>query len=184
MAATVTVRVPLAFWTDHQERMNPVDTCREIRCSSRQATIEGSLAQIEFLRADAAFYADPDALDAGAGLRRSAAATVRAIKAALDDHADRVYRETWEAVERWAERRDLPTWRPIAQASIGRSRPRATAWACDAFPGVEIHHCGHPTALRPYYLRGLQVARKFSRLALAQAAVAAIDAGEIKEGNL
>lgn len=44
------------------------------------------------------------------------------------------------------------------------------SWTHPALPGVTVRHCGHPTALRPYYITGLPIARKFSTLAAAQAA--------------
>lgn len=43
-------------------------------------------------------------------------------------------------------------------------------WTHPSLPGVAVRHCGHPTALRPYYLTGLPIARKFYNLAAAQAA--------------
>lgn len=43
-------------------------------------------------------------------------------------------------------------------------------WTHPSLPGVAVRHCGHPTALRPYYLTGLPIARKFPNLAGAQAA--------------
>ncbi len=97
---------------------------------------------------------------------------------------DRAYRETWLTVLEWEARPGLPTWRPIESRPEGRGRRQNMAWASDAFPGVVIRHCGHPTALRPYWLDGRQVDRKFSTLALAQAAIAALAAGAIEERNL
>lgn len=44
------------------------------------------------------------------------------------------------------------------------------AWTHPSLPGVAVRHCGHPTALRPYYLTGLPISRKFCNLAAAQAA--------------
>jgi len=44
-------------------------------------------------------------------------------------------------------------------------------WFCSSFPGVTIAHCGHPTALRPYYVSGLPITQKFSTLLNAQIAV-------------
>ena len=61
----------------------------------------------------------------------------------------------------------------------GRGR-KTVAWRSDAFPGIIIRHCGHPTALRPYYLCGVDTARKFMQLQQAQAAVAMVAAGEIE----
>jgi hypothetical protein len=33
---------------------------------------------------------------------------------------------------------------------------RNQRWTCPDLPGVEIRHCGHPTALRPYYVIGVE----------------------------
>ncbi|CAB4158748.1 hypothetical protein UFOVP703_29 [uncultured Caudovirales phage] len=49
---------------------------------------------------------------------------------------------------------------------------RACAWVDPRNPGVIVKHCGHPTALRPYYLEGAALSRKFSTLAEAKAAAA------------
>lgn len=43
-------------------------------------------------------------------------------------------------------------------------------WTHPGLPGVAVRHCGHPTALRPYYLTGLPINRKFYSLEKAQAA--------------
>lgn len=96
---------------------------------------------------------------------------------------DRAYRETWLAVVSWSERGGLPAWRAISHRVVG-GRKQNMAWTSEAFPGVVIRHCGHPTALRPYWLDGRAVARKFTSLTYAQAAVAAIAAGVIEEHNL
>lgn len=47
---------------------------------------------------------------------------------------------------------------------------RTVAWSHPAAPGILVRHCGHPTALRPYYLTGVAVSRKFKNLAAAKAA--------------
>jgi hypothetical protein len=47
---------------------------------------------------------------------------------------------------------------------------RASGWRNLRLPGVIVRHCGHPTALRPYYLMGVNLSTKFSTLAEAQAA--------------
>lgn len=44
------------------------------------------------------------------------------------------------------------------------------AWRHPAAPGITVRHCGHPTALRPYYLTGVAILRKFPNLAAAKAA--------------
>lgn len=52
----------------------------------------------------------------------------------------------------------------------GRNR----AWTSPQLPGVEVRHCGHPTALRPYYIAGqLDTLGTFRLLAQAQAAAIA-----------
>ena len=59
----------------------------------------------------------------------------------------------------------------------GRGLPgRNGAWRSEQIPGVEVRHCGHPTALRPYYVEGLGLACRgtFPRLAEAQAAAEAV----------
>lgn len=33
---------------------------------------------------------------------------------------------------------------------------RNLKWTCDQVAGLTIHHCGHPTALRPYYINCMQ----------------------------
>jgi hypothetical protein len=42
----------------------------------------------------------------------------------------------------------------ISERVTVRGRVRSLAWECVELPGVTIRHCGHPTALRPYYLEG------------------------------
>jgi hypothetical protein len=55
----------------------------EVERSAKGVTIEGTHAQIEVLRRDAAFYCDTDGPDqCPAGLKLSARATLRAIKKA------------------------------------------------------------------------------------------------------
>jgi hypothetical protein len=82
-AAVYRLGVPSAFWRDHADRQ-PVDEggsiARAIGVGARVTTIEATKDQINALWADAKFYADPDATDAEAWLRRSAAATVKAIE--------------------------------------------------------------------------------------------------------
>lgn len=60
-------------------------------------------------------------------------------------------------------------WVGIRRNHVGR----ICAWAHPELP-VQVWHCGHPTALRPYYIRGVDVDRKFRLLADAQQA--AVDA--------
>lgn len=82
---TLRILVPLAFWLDHADRCpcdDPeTDMCTEIRTAGSRALIEGTTAQVEVLRSDAAFYADGN-VDDCAGLIRSAKATLAAIAAA------------------------------------------------------------------------------------------------------
>ncbi len=62
----------------------------------------------------------------------------------------------------------------------GRKGPfgRNVAWSRTDLPGVQVRHCGHPTALRPYYVTGLGedssvFGRTFRLLSDAQAAAVA-----------
>lgn len=66
----------------------------------------------------------------------------------------------------------------------GRKGKIGADYRCAAYPGVAILHCGHPTALRPYYFAGLRTRRKVQRLADAKAAVEAVMNGLIGEANL
>lgn len=60
---------------------------------------------------------------------------------------------------------------PDGWIRAGSSCARGTlTWRHPAAPGITVRHCGHPTALRPYYLTGVDIARKFSGLAAAKAA--------------
>jgi hypothetical protein len=81
-------KVPTLFWQDHADRKpcdgDPdVEMARVVHVGRRYTVIEGTPAQIETLRADAAFYCHPDGPGsddpAYRGLRASAAATLRAI---------------------------------------------------------------------------------------------------------
>ena len=52
---------------------------------------------------------------------------------------------------------------------------RNVVWTHPQLPGVEVRHCGHPTALRPYYLAGVRYdGRCFRRLVDAQAVAMAL----------
>jgi len=80
------VSVPTRFWDDHCDRC-PCDgdpqenMTREVRRAAGRVLIEGTEAQIEALRSDAAFYCDPAGPDqAPPGLVRSDAATLRALQ--------------------------------------------------------------------------------------------------------
>lgn len=73
--------VSASFWMDHADRFaRHPDLCRQISIRGNYARIECEPAQLAFLKADAAFYADPDATDCEPWLRRAAAATLFAIK--------------------------------------------------------------------------------------------------------
>ena len=60
-------------------------------------------------------------------------------------------------------------WHGVDKAPWGRF----ISWKCTALPNVEIRHCGHPTAVRPYYVRGIEALGRqaFARLKDAQDAV-------------
>lgn len=78
--------VPATFWDDHYDRSpcdgDPeIEMAREVRRAGNRVMIEGDESQIECLRSDAAFYCDRDGPDeCPPGLKRSAAATLRALK--------------------------------------------------------------------------------------------------------
>jgi len=78
-------KVPAKFWDDHSDRC-PCDgdpelaMASEVRRAGSRVLIEGNEAQIECLRSDAKYYCHkwgPD--ECPAGLKQSAAATVRAL---------------------------------------------------------------------------------------------------------
>ena len=76
-------KVPAKFWDDFSERCpcdgDPaVEMPNEVSRSGNRVLIEGTDRQIEWLRSDAAFYAQGN-VDDCASLCRSAAATVRAL---------------------------------------------------------------------------------------------------------
>ena len=82
-------KVPAMFWDDHEER-GPGDgdpdkaMAREVSRAGRRVLIEGTAAQIECLRSDAKFYADPWGPDElPPGLKASAKATVKALTKGL-----------------------------------------------------------------------------------------------------
>jgi len=73
-----TVRVPAKFYRDHDER-----GCEPVKRSSRFVWLLPSDPGLDELLDDARHYADPDSFGSEyADLRRSAAATVKAIEAA------------------------------------------------------------------------------------------------------
>lgn len=51
---------------------------------------------------------------------------------------------------------------------------RNIIWTCDQVCGLIIKHCGHPTALRPYYINR-QPWQTFRTLAAAKAAAALLE---------
>jgi hypothetical protein len=77
-----TIKVPACFYDDHDSRELP--TPREISRTSRTVTVAVSDPNLAELLNDAEHYADRDGPTAAdpeyAGLRKSARATVRAIK--------------------------------------------------------------------------------------------------------
>ena len=84
MTTRHTLWVPSYFFDDHYDR-SPSDDgsdgiCTIVRASKYKVLINGTNEQIECLRSDAEYYCDkwgPD--EAHLGLKRSAAATIRAI---------------------------------------------------------------------------------------------------------
>lgn len=92
----IRIRVPTQFWLDHADRYPSDEPIGGIarpvspyRCDAARILIEGTPKQIECLRADAAYYADPESMDElPAGLRRSAARTLEAIRKALQGRSD------------------------------------------------------------------------------------------------
>jgi hypothetical protein len=79
------IYVPALFWDDHSERC-PCDgdpdfaMASEVRRAGKRVLIEGNAAQIECLRSDAAFYADPSGPDeCPRNIINSARATLAAI---------------------------------------------------------------------------------------------------------
>ena len=66
---------------------------------------------------------------------------------------------------------DRPELRMSADGWIS-VRGGAMSWTHPRLPGVQIQHCGHPTANRPYHIVGpnSEIAQKFYDLAQAKAA--------------
>ena len=72
--------VPASFWMDHADRFaGPPDLCTVRSLRDRYARIECTPEQLAFLKADATHYADPDATDCAAWLRKAASFTLFAI---------------------------------------------------------------------------------------------------------
>lgn len=44
----------------------------------------------------------------------------------------------------------------VSKGWVGRKGPygKNLTWTHPAYPGVVVMHCGHPTALQPYYIHG------------------------------
>lgn len=78
------IRVPAKFFDDHEEReCEPF--CEPVKRTDRFVWLAPTDAGLDELLSDARHYSDewgPDAIDDGGGLKRSAAATVKAIEAA------------------------------------------------------------------------------------------------------
>lgn len=79
---TKTVWLPALFWRDHDERELPAGRLIEQR--GNRVRVECTAAELAEIRSDAAYYSDrhgPDGMDEeyGPRLKRSAAATVRAV---------------------------------------------------------------------------------------------------------
>ena len=68
------------------------------------------------------------------------------------------------------------SWIAAAQ-SLGRN----IAWVSHLAPGLVVRHCGHPTALRPYWIDGVDDQTKYYSLAKAQDAAIAFSAGRPAE---
>jgi hypothetical protein len=74
----------------------------------------------------------------------------------------------------WTSGNEAPAvkWPAIHRSPWGRN----DAWQCPAIVGARlvVRHCGHPTAIRPYYFPDLPELGKFSRLNYAQACAEAL----------
>jgi hypothetical protein len=57
-------------------------------------------------------------------------------------------------------------WIGVQRNPLGR----LCAWEHPQLVGVRVRHCGHPTALRPYYIIGCDTPMKFRLLKQAQQA--------------
>lgn len=79
--------VPRAFWTDYSARFDE-GTPTAVRYTDQRVLIEGTPAEFAHFHADAVFYAD-DSMDACPSyLRRSATATLAALKKVFDTPPD------------------------------------------------------------------------------------------------
>lgn len=74
--------------------------------------------------------------------------------------------------------------KPVTWQGHAGPMGRNTRWTHPAMPGVEVRHCGHPTALRPYYVTGLESLHgdTFQRLTDAQQAAVRATQGEKDAG--
>lgn len=79
--ATVTVRIPTAFYIDHLERDLPTPTIVGRKSGGYLIRLDDA-ATTELL-SDAEYYADPWGPQVDIGLRSSARATAKAIRAAM-----------------------------------------------------------------------------------------------------
>jgi hypothetical protein len=78
--STETIRLPWKFYIDHAERSLP--TPDDVRSTKTHVYVSATDHRLVELLGDAEFYCDPHGPDADwlGGLKRSAAATVKAIK--------------------------------------------------------------------------------------------------------
>ena len=84
------VWLPAMFWQDHAER--DLDSGTLIRRSGRRVFVRCTPHELAEILSDAEFYADqngPSDFDGAAALRRSAAATVRSIRAILSPSSEK-----------------------------------------------------------------------------------------------
>lgn len=92
LKATLPVRVPAAFFSDHEEReCEPF--CEPVKRTRQHVWLRPDDPGLDELLSDARHYADewgPDAIGDGGGLKRSAAATVKAIEAAIPSKKEAV----------------------------------------------------------------------------------------------
>jgi hypothetical protein len=67
---------------------------------------------------------------------------------------------------------------------IGHKGPwgRNLKWTRPDLPGVVVHHCGHPTALYPYYVDGIEQLQGRTWKLLKDAQAAALDPSKANEG--
>ncbi|SKA40560.1 hypothetical protein SAMN02745126_06378 [Enhydrobacter aerosaccus] len=59
---------------------------------------------------------------------------------------------------------------PVIRIGDKLGRELNMLWTSPQLPGIAVHHCGHMTALRPYYVIARSFTRKFRLLKQAQRA--------------